>query len=97
MGLTHVPFERGQKAKHQNKQNYSGVRPILSPLFYLKVHNKPLKCIYNQILQYSFVKNSNFHGVLFLSPKGRMLTLSLPTTQHYEERESVYDAFRAEK
>ena len=48
-------------------------------------------------LQYSFVKNSNFHGVLFLSPKGRMLTLSLPTTQHYEERESVYDAFRAEK
>ena len=29
MGLARVPFEGGQKAKHQNKQNYSGVRAIL--------------------------------------------------------------------
>ena len=65
--------------------------------FEVKSKSANVKLQKRYLQQYSFCKDSSFHGVLFLSPKCRMLTLSLPTTQHYEERESVYGAFRAEK
>ena len=50
MGLARVPFEGGQKAKHQNKQNYSGVRAILRLADLLKVPHMPIKFIFTEIL-----------------------------------------------
>ena len=74
-----------------------GLLKFLQEFNWVQAYPGKVATISHYILQYSFVKYSNFHGVLFLSPKCRMVTLSLPTTQHYEERESVYGAFRAEK
>ena len=51
MGLARVPFEGGQKAKHQNKQNFSGVRAILRLADLIKVPHMPIKFIYTEILQ----------------------------------------------
>ena len=50
MGLARVPFEEGQTAKHQNKQNYSGVRAILRLADLLKVPHMPIMFIYTEIL-----------------------------------------------
>ena len=50
MGLAHVPFEGGQKAKHQNKQNSVVCRAVLRLVIILKVPNKLLKGIYTKIL-----------------------------------------------
>ena len=48
-------------------------------------------------LQYSFYKDSNFHGVLFFSPKCIIHTLSFLIMLSSRERESNHSAFGAQK
>ena len=49
MGLARVPFERGEKAKHQNKQISVAYRANLKLADLLKVPNNAIKCIYSEI------------------------------------------------
>ena len=53
--------------------------------------------ISHYILQYSFVKYSNFHGVLFFSPKCTIHTLSFLIMLSSRERESNHSALWAQK